>query len=135
MSKVEANAEIDQARERLIEAEEEYQRARNDEDLSRHLRDSAIVNAHRAGLSSRAISELVGDIGQPNVVRARRRATTKGEVIPSDLLSPTDALRESGLTAREFILAVRDERIPTVVLPGAVRAFRIEDVRRLCSSD
>ncbi len=52
-------------------AEAEYQRARVDDDVTRFIRDSAIVEAHRAGMSSRMISELVGDIGQPNVVRAR----------------------------------------------------------------
>ena len=72
-------------RQRLIEAEEEYQRARTDDYVTRLVRDSAIVDAHRAGLSSREISTLVGDIGQPNVVRARRRAVTRREVVfPQD---------------------------------------------------
>jgi hypothetical protein len=133
MAQVEARADINEARQRLIEAEEEYQRARTDDYVSRLIRDSAIVDAHRAGLSSRAISELVGDIGQPNVVRARRRAVTRREAVPDGLLSPADALRESGLGPRDFILAVRTGSLQTVELPGAVRAFRAEDVARLRS--
>ena len=117
-------------RQRLIEAEEEYQRARTDDYVTRLVRDSAIVDAHRAGLSSREISTLVGDIGQPNVVRARRRAVTRREVVPAGLLSPADAVRESGLGPREFIHAVRERRLIAVELPGGVRAFRVEDVRR-----
>jgi len=131
MSQIEAHPEVDEARKRLIEAEEEYQRARTDDYVSRLIRDSAIVDAHRAGLSSRAISELVGDIGQPNVVRARRRAATRREVVPAGLLSPADAIRQSGLGPRSFIQAVREGRLATVELPGAVRAFRTEDIVRL----
>jgi hypothetical protein len=134
MSQVEANPEVDAAKQRLIEAEEEYQRARTDDYVARLIRDSVIVDAHRAGLSSRAISELVGDIGQPNVVRARRRAVSQSEVVPEGLLSPADALRESGLGPRAFILAVRVGSLATVELPGAVRAFRAEDVARLRSA-
>jgi hypothetical protein len=134
MSQVEAHPEVGAARQRLVEAEEEYQRARNDDYVTRLIRDSAIVDAHRAGLSSRAISELVGDIGQPNVVRARRRAVTRREVVPDGLLSPADALRESGLGPRAFILAVRAGNLKTVELPGSVRAFRKEDVARLHSA-
>jgi hypothetical protein len=82
-------------------------------------------------LSSREISTLVGDIGQPNVVRARRRAVTRREVVfPAGLLSPADAVRESGLGPREFIHAVREGRLIAVELPGGVRAFRVKDVRR-----
>jgi hypothetical protein len=131
MSQLEAHPDIDSARQRLIEAEEAYQRARTDDYVIRVIRDSAIVDAHRAGLSSRAISELVGDIGQPNVVRARRRAVTRREIVPDGLLSPADALRESGLGPQDFIMAVRDGRLSSVELPGAVRAFRTEDVARL----
>ena len=98
------------------------------------IRDSVIVDAHRAGLSSRAISELVGDIGQPNVVRARRRAVSRNDVVPEGLLSPADALRESGLGPRAFILAVRAGSLASVELPGGSRAFRAKDVARLRSA-
>ena len=130
VSEQESSAEVDNVRQRLIEAEEEYQRARTDDYVTRLVRDSAIVDAHRAGLSSREISTLVGDIGQPNVVRARRRAVTRRELVPAGLLSPVDAVRESGLGPREFIHAVREGRLIAVELPGGVRAFRVEDVRR-----
>ncbi len=126
--------EVDDARRRLVEAEREYQRARTDDYVSRDIRDSAIVNAHRAGLSSREISELVGDIGQPNVVRARRRALTRREVVPDGLLSPADALRFSGLSSKEFITLVRTGRLQPVELPGGVRAFRTEDIQRVGKS-
>ena len=134
MAQMEAHPEVDAAKQRLIEAEEEYQRARADDYVVRLIRDSVIVDAHRAGLSSRAISELVGDIGQPNVVRARRRAVSRREVVPEGLLSPADALRESGLGPRAFILAVRTGSLATVELPGPIRAFRAEDVARLRSA-
>ena len=134
MPKKDLAIDSDTARNRLIEAEEEYQSARVDDYVSRLVRDSAIVDAHRAGLSSGEISKLVGDIGQPNVVRARRRAVTRREVVPKGLLSPADAVRESGLGPRDFILAVRERRIVPVELPGAVRAFRVEDVHTLQSA-
>lgn len=126
--------DMEAARTRLIEAEQEYQRARVDDYVARLVRDSAMVDAHRAGLSSNEISRLLGDMGQPNVVRARRRAMTRRKVVPGGLLSPADAVRESGLGPREFIEAVRSGRLASVELPGGVRAFRIEDVRRLRSA-
>lgn len=131
MAQTEADSVLDAVRRRLVEAEEEYQRARTDDYVARLVRDSAIVDAHRAGLSSRSISELVGDIGQPNVVRARRRAVTRREVVPDGLLNPADALRESGLSPREFILAVREARLQVVELDAGVKAFRKKDVARL----
>ncbi len=102
--------------------------------MTRLIRDAAIVEAHRAGLSSREISELVGDIGQPNVVRARRRAVSRREAVPDGLLSPADALRASGLAPKEFITRVRSGRVRPIDLPGGVRAFRKEDVERLRTS-
>ena len=124
--------ELDESRRRLVEAEAEYQRARVDDYVARLIRDAAIVDAHREGLSSREISELIGDIGQPNVVRARRRALSRREVVPKGLLSPADALRASGLGPRQFLAVVRTRRLVPVELPGGVRAFRSEDVARLC---
>jgi len=123
--------DIDAARRRLLEAETEYQRARQDDYVARLIRDAAIVEAHRAGMSSRDISLAVGDIGQPNVVRARRRAITRRDVIPAGLLDPADALRLSGLPVSKFIAAVREGEIVPVDLPGGVRAFRPEDVSGL----
>ncbi|MBW3667898.1 MAG: hypothetical protein KY443_01680 [Actinobacteria bacterium] len=119
------------ARRRLIEAEAAYQRARTDDYVTRLIRDAAIVEAHREGLSSREISELIGDIGQPNVVRARRRAIARREVVPEGLLSPVDALRESGLGVHDFVAAVQSGRVVPVNLADGVRAFRAEDVRAL----
>lgn len=126
-----AGHERDGARVRLVEAEAEYQRARADDYITRLIRDSAIVEAHRAGLSSREISDLVGDIGQPNVVRVRRRAVTRREVVPEGLLSPVDAVRASGLGPRDFISAVREGRVRPVDLPGGARAFRTQDIESL----
>lgn len=130
MSQTDSQISAEDARHHLVEAEAEYQQARAGDYVARLIRDSAMVEAHRAGLSSREISELVGDIGQPNVVRARKRAFTRREVVPEGLLSPSDALRESGMTTHAFITAVREGRLPTVELPGGVRAFRVEDVKR-----
>ncbi len=126
--------DLEAARTRLVEAEQEYQRARVGDYVARLLRDSAIVDAHRVGLSSNEISRLLGDMGQPNVVRARRRAMTRRETVPGGLLLPADAVRESGLGPREFIEAVRSGRLASVELPGGVRAFRVDDVRRLRSA-
>ena len=128
-SKSERSREL--ARHRLEEAEQEYNRARSEDYVTRQVRDSEIVEAHRAGLSSREISELVGDIGQPNVVRVRRRAMTRRDVVPDGLLSPADALRLSGMTPKEFITEVRSGRVKPVDLPGGVRAFRKEDIEQL----
>ena len=118
-------------RARLTDAEVEYRRALTEDYITRLIRDDAIVEAHRAGLSSREISEIVGDIGQPNVVRARRRAITRREVIPGGLLSPADAVRESGLSPSAFVSAVREGRIAPIELDGGVRAFRPEDVAQI----
>jgi hypothetical protein len=127
--------ESGEARSRLIEAETEYQRARSNDYVARLIRDSAIVDAHRSGLSSREISELVGDMGQPNVVRARRRAVTRREIVPDGLLSPADALRASGLSAKDFIDHVRQQDLRHVEVAGGVRAFRPEDIEKMRAPD
>jgi hypothetical protein len=124
-------SELDAARRNLVQAEEEYQRARIDDYVTRLVRDSAIVEAHRLGMSSREISSLIGDIGQPNVVRARRRAIARREVVPGGMLGPGDAVRESGLSPRDFVRAVRTGRISPVEVSPGVRAFRVEDVEQL----
>lgn len=128
------SGELETARRNLIEAEQEYQQARVDDYMTRLIRDSAIVEAHRLGMSSREISSLIGDIGQPNVVRARRRAITRREVVPGGMIGPGDAVRVSGLSPREFVAAVRAGRVAPVDLGGAVRAFRVEDVEQLKST-
>lgn len=122
---------VEETRRRLVEAEAEYQRARSEDYVTRLIRDAAIVEAHRAGMSSSEISELVGDIGQPNVVRARRRATAPRVGVPDGLVSPADALRLSGMEPREFITAVRSGRLRPVDLPGGIRAFRAKDIDSL----
>lgn len=115
-------------RQRLMEAEAEYRRARSEDYVARVIRDAAIVDAHRAGMPSSEISALIGDIGQPNVVRARRRAMARRPAMATDLLSPADAVRVSGLTPAEFIAAVRNGRLQPVDTGGGVQAFRGEDV-------
>ena len=122
------------AKAKLLEAEREYQRARTDVYLTRLVRDSAMVEAHRAGLSSREISDLLGGIGQPNVVRARRRAQVQEKAFPGGLLSPTEAVRASGLGVKEFVAAVREGRISPVEPSSGIRAFRPEDVRGLAKA-
>lgn len=122
---------VEEAKNRLVEAERAYQSARTSEHVARGVRDDAIVEAHRLGLSSRAIGELIGGMDQANVVRARRRATSRQEVVPGGLLSPADAVRRSGLTPEAFVTAVRQGRIEPVAVKGQVRAFRPEDVDQL----
>jgi len=125
--------ELESLRQRLVEAEREYRRARAHDYVVRLIRDSAIVDAHRGGMSSREISEMIGDIGQPNVVRARRRAITRREMVPVGMLSPADALQASGLGPAEFIVAVREGRISSVDVGGGARAFRPEDLEALAA--
>jgi hypothetical protein len=118
----------------LVEAERQYQRARIDDYLSRLIRDTAMVEAHRAGLSSREISDLLGGIGQPNVVRARRRAEGHASDPDDGLLSPAEALRASGLSPREFVDAVRQGRVEPVQPRRGIHVFRAEDVRGLAEA-
>ena len=125
------SSDLAAARQNLIEAEREYQRARADDYLTRVIRDSAIVEVHRLGLSSREISSLIGDIGQPNVVRARRRSIARRDVVPGGMLGPGEAVRASGLSPGEFIAAVRAGRIAPVEVAPGVRAFHVEDVEQL----
>lgn len=82
---------IEQAKQRLMKAERAHQSARAGERVARSVRDDAIVEAHRSGLSSREIGELIGGMDQTNVVRARRRATSRQEVVPDGFLSPAEA--------------------------------------------
>jgi hypothetical protein len=134
VKKISNDAAREDARAKLLEAEQEYQRARTDDYVTRLIRDAAMVEAHRAGLSSREISDLLGGIGQPNVVRARRRAASRTQVLPEGLLSPADAVRASGLSPKEFVTAVREGRINPVEPLAGVRAFRPEDVRHLAQA-
>ena len=126
-------SDVAAVRNRLIEAESVYQAARAGDYVARLIRDGAIVEAHRAGLSSRVIGELVGDMDQANVVRARRRAVTRREIVPDGLLNPVDAVRRSGLGPAEFVAAIRDGRLVPVDLHGGVRAFRPEEIDSLAS--
>jgi len=59
---------------------------------------------------------------------------THRDAVPKGSLSTFDALRESGLSPREFILAVHEGRLRAVKLAGGVRAFHTEEVRRLRSA-
>lgn len=122
---------VDAAKKRLIEAQRAYESARKGEHAARLVRDDAMVEAHRSGLSSRAIGDILGGMDQANVVRARRRALTRRDAVPDGLLSPSDALRRSGLTPSAFVNAVRRGRIEPVAVEGEIRAFRPEDVDAL----
>jgi hypothetical protein len=128
-----AGSELATLRQRLVEAEEEYRRTRAEDYVGRLVRDATIVDAHRGGMSSREISSLVGDIGQPNVVRTRRRAITRRDVVPHGLLDPADAVRASGMGPAAFISAVRAGQIKPMELAGGVKAFRTEDVEALAA--
>lgn len=123
----------ERAKQALLDAEQQYQRARIDDYLTRLLRDAAMAEAHRAGLSSREISELLGGTGQPNVVRSRRRARRLEEELVGGLLSPGEAVRLSGLAPRQFIAAVHQGQITPVQPQPGVYVFRAEDVRSLAT--
>ena len=120
-----------EVRDRLIEAEAAYRRARRDEYIARQIRDEAIVDGHRAGLSSREIGALVGGMDQANVVRARRRASARRADVPAGALGPADAVRRSGLTLLEFVEAVRAGTIEPLSIGTETRVFRPEDVDAL----
>jgi hypothetical protein len=127
-------ADREQAKLALLEAERQYQRARIDGYITRLIRDTAMVEAHRAGLSSREISDLLGGIGQPNVVRARRRAESHTGGLADGLLSPADALRASGLAPGAFVDAVRQGRIEPIQPRPGMHVFRADDVRGLAEA-
>ena len=133
-SEDQAGAELALLRQRLAEAEGEYRRTQTEDYVVRLVRDATIVDAHRGGMSSREISALVGDIGQPNVVRTRRRAITRRDVVPHGLLDPADAVRASGMGPAAFISAVRDGRIKPRDLADGLKAFRAEDVEGLAAT-
>jgi hypothetical protein len=116
-----------QARERLLKADRMYQRARLEEDLAREIRDYAMVEAHGAGLSSSAISSLLGDVGQAKVVRSRRRAASR--ITPEGILSAGEAFRVSGHSAGEFLDRVRQGTLSAIPLHGSY-AFMTTDVLR-----
>ena len=131
MQRTTSVAALEDAKLKLLEADQEYQRARADDYVTRVIRDAAMVEAHRAGLSSRQISDLLGGIGQPNVVRARRRAASRAQTVPEGLLSPAEAVRASGLSPKEFVMAVHAGRISPIEPSAGVLAFRSQDVRDL----
>lgn len=121
----------------LIEAEREYRQTKDEDYVIRVIRNSMIVRAHRGGLHQREISELVGDMGQPNVARTvkRERAITRHDLLPGGMLAPDDALDRSGLSPSSFMRAVRQGHLqpkPTGY-PG-VLAFLPEDVRALAEN-
>jgi hypothetical protein len=134
MEAINEGAPRERAKLALLEADRQYQRARIDDYLTRVIRDMAMVDAHRTGLSSREISELLGGIGQPNVVRARRRAEGQGGGLTDGLLSPADAVRGSGMAPGEFIEAVRRGQIKPVQLRPGLHVFRADDVRDLAEA-
>lgn len=120
--------ELEEARRQLIEAEDEYRRSPTGDYVTMVIRDSAVVEAHRRGMSTDEIRKLVPDLGD------RHRAVTRREVVPGGFLSPAEAVRVSRLGPRAFVTAVRDGRIqPVEVFPG-VLAFRPEDIDGLRST-
>lgn len=112
---------LEEARQKLIEAEDEYRRSPADY-VAMIIRDSAVVEAHRRGMSTDEIRELVPDLGD------RRRAVTRREAVPGGFLSPAEAVSVSGLGPRAFVAAVRDGRIQPVEVSPGILAFRPEDI-------
>jgi hypothetical protein len=114
----------------LAEAEREYQNSRTYDYITRVIRDGLIVRAHRAGIHQREISALVGDMGQPNVARAKTRAVTRRDVVPDGMLAADDAQRQSGLSPAAFMAGVRAGQIvPRSTGARGVWAFNPEDVQ------
>ena len=120
---------VEQALEDLRHAQAALEDARRAEYTALRVRDEAMVAAHRAGANSREIGEITG-MNQPNVARGRRRAVTHREVIPSGLLGPTEALRASGLSVKDFVAKVESGALPSVEVSPGVHAFKPEVVAR-----
>ncbi|WP_137145093.1 hypothetical protein [Mycolicibacterium sp. CR10] len=122
-------AEQDALRADLAEAECEYQNDRTYDYIARVIRDGLIVRAHRGGLHQREISAIIGDIGQPNVARAQKRAITRRGVVPDGMVAADDAQERSGLGPAAFMAAVRAGRVvPRSTGSPGVWAFNAEDV-------
>lgn len=109
---------------RLIKAERIFQAERTY--TTRLIRDAAIIDAHREGVSASTIAHLVDMSGEDD-----RRSPSRREVVPEGLLNPADAIRRSGLRPAQFVAAVREGRVTPVDLWGGVRAFRVEDIDHL----
>jgi hypothetical protein len=115
----------------LQEAHETLRAARRAADAALDVRDAAMVEAHRAGASSREIGEVVG-MNQPNVVRSRKRATGRPS-LDAELLTPAEALRAAKLTVREFVRAVERGQLRSIEVSPGVHGFRRRDLQRLRS--
>lgn len=127
-----AQAHQQAVRSALVEAEREYENARTHDYVARVIRDGLIVNAVRAGISQKEISGLIGDIGQPNVARAQRRALTRRDLVPGGMFAADDAQEKSGLDPAAFMDALRAGRIEAKRTgTSGVWAFLPEDVRAL----
>lgn len=109
----------------LREAQQALENSRRAEYTALLVRDEAMVAAHRAGTNSSLIGEITG-MNQPNVVRGRRRAVTRREVLPDGLLGPAEALRRSGLSVQEFVRLVESGELSAVEVHPGVHAFRPE---------
>lgn len=129
-----AQARQQAVRTALTEAEREYKNARTHDYVARVIRDGLIVNAVRAGISQKEISGLVGDMSQPNVARAHKRAFTRRDVVPDGMLAADDALEQSGLGPAAFMDAVRTGRIAAKPIgTSGAWAFLPEDIRALAA--
>jgi len=113
---------VEDARRRLEEAER-LLRACPDDYVLRRLRNGAVVDALRAGVSQEVVTEIADDLG----------SFARVEVVPGGLLGPADTIRRSGLDPEAFVEAVRSGRLPVVDLPGGVRAFGVHEVDALRS--
>ncbi len=95
------------------------------------IRDAQIVEAVRGRVPQKDISATVGNIGQPNVSRAKNRAITRRDVVPDGMTASDEAMEETGLGPAQFMHAVRNGVIKPVPAGNGVWAFRPEDVRAL----
>ena len=111
----------------LVEAEIEYRNTKEQDYIARVIRDALIVKAHRGGIHQRVISELVGNIGQPNVARTKA-GFARRDVVPNGFLAPDDALEMAGVGPSAFMQAVREERLSPVKIGSGVLAFTPEQI-------
>jgi hypothetical protein len=126
-----AKPQLEALREKLEAAQMVYEDSKTDQHVARMIRDGALIAAHRAGVAPEEIAEAIGEDDVTDVVRIRRRAMSHREVLPVDLLSPSQALRLSTLNPSQFIDAVRDGKIEKVLLEKGAVGFKRSEVEAL----
>ena len=108
---------VEDARQRLIDAERRWVTSNPPDFEAREDRDDALVLAIRSGVDRDEIAGIVADLRSTEPV--------------GGLLRSVDAIRRTSLTPEQFVAAVRDGRLALRTLASGRRAFAAEDVDAL----